>query len=617
MSVGFRHIQRLSVELQNQIAAGEVVERPASIVKELVENSLDARASQIDVFCERGGRDLIRVQDDGHGIPRDELTLAVTRHATSKITCLADLEHIQTMGFRGEALPSIVSVSRFRIASAFEQEAYELNVTFGKEGELRPSTLPRGTLIEVQDLFANTPARLKFLKSIATEGKRILEILFRIALAHLDVGFSLTMGERSIFSFLPREGLTARLSLLWPESAVASLRPFHCEQGGLRMHGLAGEPSETCLKANHIYLYVNGRAVQDKRLLAAVKEAYKGRITSRDYPQCILFVEIDPREVDVNVHPAKTEVRFQNEAELFAFCVRAVRSAFPEALSASSLESGLSPSSTENRAESRLTGSVAASKPLAHETGTRAPGFWGAIEQTERPFRQKKAQKLMDETMLPPWEYRSQKEEKAEWMADTPSVTACSPAEASRSSSEGALVYLGQIARTYLLFRDEKDSLLVLDQHAAHERVLFARFSAGAYAGLGQTLLMPKELPLHPSEQERLHEVRSQLGRLGFALEVAKDALLVRAIPPMLAHDAALDFLRDVLSGRLDAQAELLKSIACKGAIKAGHLMTNDEVEELLKQWLATPERDFCPHGRPAVLRWDERFFEKAFKRSL
>jgi DNA mismatch repair protein MutL len=380
----------LPPEIRNQIAAGEVVERPASALKELVENSLDAGAGHIDVTLESGGQRLLRVRDDGCGIPAEDLELAVTRHATSKIGNIHDLERIRSYGFRGEALPSIASVSRFNITSAVhsavgQSEGHCLEVDYGRITARRPAALHKGTVVEVRELFANVPARLKFLKNPSTEFKRAQEWLAKLALARLETGFALHAGEREVLRFFPKQDLRERLALLWPALVMDGLRPFDAERHGIRAHGLAAEPQVSQPRGDRILLYVNGRPVADKGLLAAVREAYRGRLTSRDYPQVILFVELEPAEVDVNVHPAKSEVRFRDNSAVFS----AVRNALKNALSAVLAVSGTH-------------------EPDAHAMvkNTSHPlGFWGNIDNPPLLPRREKEERV--EAFALPYQFES------------------------------------------------------------------------------------------------------------------------------------------------------------------------------------------------------------------
>lgn len=743
MSENKRHIRLLPPELRNQIAAGEVVERPASVLKELVENSLDAQAGQIDVCLENGGQSRISVQDDGSGIPAEDLELAVTRHATSKIACLEDLERILSYGFRGEALPSIASVSRFSITSAHAGDdgnvtAHRVEVEHGLLKSSGPAALHRGTLVEVRDLFSNIPARLKFLKTPSTEFKRAQDWLARLALTRPEVGFSLHSGEREALRFLPGQTLAGRLAILWPRLVVDALRPFDGQRHGIRAHGLAALPNVSQPRGDRILLYVNGRSVTDKRLLAAVREAYKGRMTSRDYPQIVLFVEMDPAEVDVNVHPAKSEVRFRDESAVFSAVLHAVQAALVTSFDVAD--------AAWHDAGAAATGGAVHAAAESTAAGSRPLGFWGRLDNpplVARPERDDLAdagewQATASSTApasgavsapvsgpdasahtayvrnLPqgfgqgngpdhvdvssqedgsashyghnqgweqgqgqgsqpsagpeygeqPWgtaahgrahageqpgdagffvrpeganaDHGSMAEASATYGAG-PDTGSFGPDAGSHGSVAAAYTaapyadgesgrdrqplrvenveYLGQVADTYLVLRDRAGALLLLDQHAAHERILYARMRRGGFAGSGQLLALPLEMPLHPAERERLFELRDTLESLGFVLETSDNGLEVRGMPPVLSRAEARDFLREALAGRKDDLADMFISMSCKAAIKAGQRLTDDEAAGLLRQWLGAEDREYCPHGRPCILRWDAVELEKLFKR--
>lgn len=628
------------------------MERPASVLKELVENSLDAGATAVDVRLDNGGQSLIRVQDDGCGIPAAELELAITRHATSKIAALEDLERVRSYGFRGEALPSIASVSRLRLVSAAAgaEAAHALEVEHGRVTASSPAALHRGTLVEVRDLFANVPARLKFLKSPATEFRRAQDWLSRLALARTEAAFTLSAGEREVLRFLPGQDLRGRLGVIWPGGIVRELLPFDAERHGIRCHGLAAPAGMRQQRADRVLLYVNGRAVTDKRLFAAVREAYKGRLISREYPLAALFLEISPEEVDVNVHPAKSEVRFRDESAVFSAVLHALRGALDTAVLV-----GAPPEEPEAR-------TAATENDGRAERRTRRPGFWGELDaprllrpaetgaagpweirRTEAPGETDGAPPLAAPSPSLPRMAAPLREAEADFGSPGPGPAAMpagrdAPAASGRARasavapaaakcprpldaapraplSVGGFSYLGQVADTYLVLRDAQGALVLVDQHAAHERVLHARIAAGGFSGTGQLLALPLELRLDAAERERLQEARPVLEHLGFTLECAGDVLLARAMPPGLSRREAEAFLREALAGMRDDLDDIFISMACKAAIKAGTRLTDDEAAGLLAQWLATPGAPTCPHGRPCVLRWDAADLERLFKR--
>ncbi|MEG2172105.1 MAG: DNA mismatch repair endonuclease MutL [Desulfovibrionaceae bacterium] len=617
-----RPIHLLPPELRNQIAAGEVVERPASVVKELLENSLDAGARHIHVSLENGGQSCIRVQDDGLGIPAAELELAVTRHATSKLANLQELLAIHSYGFRGEALPSIASVSHFRMTSAFAGEAATAEVMHGRILGVQPAALHQGTIVEVRNLFENIPARLKFLKSPATEQKRALDGLIRLALACPDKGFRFHAGEREVLRFDAGQSLHQRLCVLWPALITDTLQPFDATREDIRVHGLAAAPQASQPKADRMFFYVNGRAVNDKRLLAAVRESYKGHLISREYPQIVLFMEIAPEEVDVNVHPAKSEVRFRDESAVFAAVLRALRPMFESHFGSGA---GLPPVASLPTVQEEA---PPAYSPAQVPLPTPKPqGFWGSVD--EAPIMRRKDPELLPflaplGTLPPPqgleepplpYGLTTLPETALPWPAETVVPAASPPPRAEPSPRVGEYQYWGQVASTYLVVRDSAGALVLLDQHAVHERILYQRMCENAFAGTGQWLITPLDIALHPAEVERVFALRPTFENLGFVCELSGQHLQVRATPPILEKAAAVEFLREALAGRKEDLSALFISMACKAAIKAGQQLSADEALGLIAQWQNLPDRDFCPHGRPCVLRWDARDLEKLFKR--
>ncbi len=574
-------IRVLPPALQNQIAAGEVVERPASVVKELLENSLDAGASRIRIAIEAGGRSRILIQDNGVGMAPQELPLAVTRHATSKIASADDLSRITSLGFRGEALPSIGAVARLSITSIQPgaMEATRILVEFGEILEQQPAALPRGTHVEVRDLFANIPARLKFLKTMATESKRCREVVERLALAHLDKDLELEIGGRPSLRFLSGQSLSKRLKVLWPERIVASLLPVRHASGGAQVTGLAGSPNQAQGRPDRIFFYVNQRPVKDPVLLKALREAYKGRLLSREAPQAVLFLTLPLEEVDVNVHPAKTEVRFRDKSMVFSLVRSAIRLALDRALGQGGTRRTDAPAAADRREEPPA-------KLLSYAT---------FLEETGPSLRE---------------DFPQQR--------DVPPVRADrgAPRPAANLPDREGLHYLGQIDDTYLVCRQGTGDLVLVDQHAAHERVLFAAYKKGGEKDQAQLLALPMELSLHPAEQTRLQSLSQTLRGLGFSFELPKPGLMVvRTIPTVLRSGQAKSFLQEALSGQAEDLDDLWTMMACRTAIKAGDRLSTDEAVALLEAWQNTPDSHHCPHGRPVVVRFSRPDLEKLFKR--
>jgi DNA mismatch repair protein MutL len=667
-----RPIRILPPELQNQIAAGEVVERPASVLKELVENSLDAGATRVEVVVEGGGRGLIQVQDNGFGMTPAELPLAVTRHATSKLASLDELSAIASYGFRGEALPSIASVSIFRCTTACEGygEAAAIEVVNGRITDQGPAAMTRGTRIEVRDLFAGVPARLKFLKSEATETRLCVETLCRLALARLDVAFKLTCGGRTAHRFPAGQTLLARLSGMWPPAVTEGMAEVSLEHDGHRVAGLVGRPLTAQARADRMLFFVGGRHVRDRVLLSAVREAYKGRLLSREYPQAALFLTLPPGDVDVNVHPAKSEVRFRDESRIFTLMRRAVSealdrasvlrtSAAPEPWLSGRGEPEKYPGYRDFKAHQREQDRQAAAPeppyaaptpfsepdsfpphpesslappPLLREEARPLEGRFPVRRSVEPPAVAAHAASSGRSGMPHPAPSRPDAPDPRPLLAAParPPETAASGSGEVRDASAPAGVvtgrgtkkgdeeieYLGQFADTYLLVRLGGRALTLVDQHAAHERVLFAAMRREGRRGDSRPLGIPLQVALHKSEQSLLERLWDELKSVGFDLErAAPGVLAIRGLPPSLTVAEAGDYLRAALSGQAKKIEDLWTLLSCKAAIKAGTRLAPDEALALLSSWRECPDRDYCPHGRPVAVSFTEHELERLFKR--
>jgi len=589
-------IRQLSPETVNRIAAGEVIERPASVVKELVENALDAGARDIEVVTASGGLSLIRVTDDGVGIAPGELPLAILRHATSKLT-EDDLFDIRTLGFRGEALPSIGSVARLSIASRArgQKDAFEIVVDRGAKHEVKPAALNGGTRVEVRDLFSATPARLKFLKSERAENGAVTDIVRRLAMARPDVAFALVTGERAGLT-LPRaaanaDGLLARLGRVMGPDFMADALKIEGERGGARLAGFAGLPTLHRPDATQQFLFVNRRPVRDKVLLGAVRAAYGDLIPRGRSPLLALFVEIDPREVDVNVHPAKAEVRFRDGGLIRSLIVSALRNALEGAAHRSSARGGsltleaLAP--WRNPTAPPAWSGRAPSPPAGFAEAEQAPFVIGAPSADARAAR-----------------------------APAPPDLLRRPLGAARA----------QLHETYIVAQTET-SVVIVDQHAAHERLVYEKMKAALSAGgaAGQALLIPVIVPLDAHEAGALLEHAEDLARLGLVVDAfGPDAVAVRATPALLGRvdakslvaDLAADIARDGSGFSLAAKLEAVcATLACHGSVRAGRRLSPEEMNALLREMEATPYSGQCNHGRPTYVELKLADIERLFGR--
>ena len=605
-----RKVRVLPDEIANRIAAGEVVERPASVVKELVENSVDAGASRVRVRLEGAGKRLVAVEDDGEGMAREDALLALERHATSKISSAGDLDGIVTLGFRGEALPSIASVSRVRIVTRTGEspEGTEIRVEGGRIASVRAVGTPRGTAVEVADIFFNVPARRKFLKGDATELRHCAEVLTQLALVHHDVGFDVRSGGRLLMAVPPGQSLEDRTEQIVGPEAPGGLH-WACWDEGERSLQLAyGAPHEGRGHRKGVRFFVNGRPVQDRLLLRALLEGHKGLLERGRYPVALLWLVMPPAEVDVNVHPAKREVRFRDEGRVF----RWVAGCVAEALSRAPWLRGAPPpagkAGAEPQAERRpeLTRVAEAVEGYARKA-LRAPlgGRWGG-QGPRRPARPGAALRAPTAAGELPLQ-----------MPPRPGA-APGPFQGFR--------FLACVDATYLLFVDPGGTeVVVIDQHAAHERILYERLLGSAGRPASQGLLIPVTFECTAAERAAYEERREAIGSLGFRVEpFGASALAVTEAPGGLDPGAVERAVRDLLGAAaaddvaLEGEARreaLARRAACAAAVKARQALDPSEAEELLRRLGGLRNPSHCPHGRPLVVRLDRRGLEALFHR--
>ena len=592
-------IRRLPETVINRIAAGEVVERPASVVKELVENAIDAGATGIDAVIRDGGQTLIVVSDDGHGMSAEDLTLAVERHATSKLPD-DDLLAIESLGFRGEALPAIGAVARLSLTSRANgsDDAWTLSVEGGAIKGPEPAAHPKGTRIEVRDLFFATPARLKFLKTPRTEQTHAVDAVKRLAMAHPEIGFALSDGERDLVKLPPASGDEASLDRLgrimgkdFPDNAMA----IAAEREGIKLSGYAGLPTLNRGNAQMQFLFVNGRPVRDRLLFGALRGAYREFLASERYPLVALFLELPGQAVDVNVHPAKAEVRFRNSGLVRGLIVGALKHALAKA--------GHRASTTVSNA------ALGAVRP----GGGIPPSSEGGAGYASAGLR----------------------ERANEFHRPLPDLDAPPSAPAGTPMDDQETVYLGnyplgvaraQVHETYIITQTE-DGIVIVDQHAAHERLVQERIKKALDSGgvPRQGMLIPEVVELDEGEQGQLLERADELTELGLVIEAFGDgAVVVREIPALLGETDIQGLVRDLaddlaafdeglaLKQRL---GDVCATMACHGSVRAGRRLNGAEMNALLREMETTPHSGQCSHGRPTYVELKLADIEKLFGR--
>ncbi len=591
-------IRVLPDQLIDQIAAGEVVERPASVAKELIENSLDAGARHIDIELVAGGTRLVRVTDDGRGIEADELALAVARHATSKIASLDDLEALRSLGFRGEALPSIGSVSLLSVTSRAQsgQNASQIVVEGGLVTQPQPAPHPPGTTVEVRDLFYNTPARRKFLRTERTEFSHIDNVVKNLALASFDVEFSVRHNGRELYR-LPaaydRAQQEQRIAELCGSEFVESATYVEREIEGLALRAWLAAPTFSRAQADMQFTFVNGRFVRDRLLRHAVRQGYRDVLYQARQPAFVLFVDIDPARVDVNAHPAKFEVRFRDSRLVYDFVFRTVQAALAETLPG---DERAAPAASPESASARFAQAshAAGSFAMPQAAGVREQaGLFARLHGDAAPAAQ----------------------------AATGSLESCTAIHASSAAAEAEHgdipplgFALGQLHGIYILAQNAA-GLIIVDMHAAHERITYEKLKRDMSAErlATQTLLVPVNVRLSPEEADLAETLTDELGRLGIGItRRTREAVAVDSVPAMLAGFDAGELLRELLaqhdggSGVMDTEAhrnELLATIACHGAVRANRRLEPAEMNALLREMESTPRIDQCNHGRPTWTR--------------
>ncbi len=636
-----RLIHILPEQVASQIAAGEVVERPASALKELVENSLDAGARSISVEIERAGAGLIAVGDDGCGMGREDAILSLRRHATSKIRDAADLTAIRTMGFRGEALASIASVARLRIVTrrAADLAGVEIVVEGGEISLTRECAAAPGTRIEVRELFFNTPARLKFLKTIATEQGAAAEVIARLAIAHWRVAFRLAAEGRVVYDLSRAASVLERMRQLHGAKVASRMLHFDSQRAGARVFGLATISQDSYPTPRMVFTFVNRRAVRDRVLQRAVQQAYDTLIPRGRYPATAVFVEMRPEDVDVNVHPMKTEVRFRNSGAVFEAVYHALRARLADQTADRTLDGAASavPQRPEPLGALIVPSDAAPTLRLVPDApaparaeqralGLGAPGLkWNSSTAAEvaalydAPGGDDLAGALAPAAVI-----------NGGAQAGAQVIPLVHPGEKQIPDKQipmySRLRVVGQLFAGYIALEGD-DGLVLVDQHAAHERVTFEKLRAEMRAGgiRVQAMLTAVPIELNPARAPQVHQALGEFRAMGFELEPFGPAtLLLKGAPAVFGADGGARLLAEMIdamgedgfrSGGATAFEELLKQLACHGSVRVGRVLREPEISALLEELDRTEFKTNCPHGRPVHIQWGRGLIERMFRR--
>ena len=603
-------INRLSPRLSNQIAAGEAVERPASVVKELLENSLDAGATRLDIDVEQGGVKLIRIRDDGSGVEQDDLPLTIARHATSKIHDLDDLEGVATLGFRGEALASISSVARLSLTSSADETGAGWQVQAeGRDMEavIVPSAHPRGTTLEVRDLFFNTPARRKFLRTEKTEFSHLEEVVKRLAMSNFHVGFNLRHNQRVVHALKPastEQEQDRRVASLCGPSFMENAVRVDTQVGALRLWGWLGLPTFSRAQADLQYFFVNGRSVKDKVVNHAVRQAYRDVMYHGRHAAFVLYLELDPKGVDVNVHPTKHEVRFRESRQVHDFLFRTLHRAIAELTPEEVKAQGVQVASTQSITGLAPTPAPAVSGIEAGEFKQQANLQFQSRAPSVNPGR-------VAETMQAYGDFH-------------PEPSQPQPEQDQEIPPLGFAV--AQLHGIYILAQN-KEGMIVVDMHAAHERITYERLKVSWQEEKirSQPMLVPLSLAVSSREADFAEEHKELFERLGFVLQrMGPETLLIREVPILLRNADVETMVRDVLSDivahgssdRIDANLnELLSTMACHGSVRANRKLTLPEMNALLRDMEITERSGQCNHGRPTWTQLTLAELDKLFLR--